>query len=85
MGSFNKVLVHGGEVAAGGWDHARNKGRLYLERTAEGVATAHIENVPGDVTGEYALRDLANKGFDLIITTSFGFMDATATVAREGQ
>ena len=58
-------------------------GRLYLERTVEGVATAHVENVPGDVTGEYVLRDLADRGFDLIITTSFGFMDATATVARE--
>lgn len=82
-GLFNAVLVHGGEVAAGGWDHAHNEGRLYLERTVEGVATAHIENVPGDVTGEYVLRDLADRGFDLIITTSFGFMDATATVARE--
>ena len=81
-GSFNAVLVHGGEVAAGGWDHAHNEGRLYLERTMEGVATAHIENVPGDVTGESVLHDLADRGFDLIITTSFGFMDATATVAR---
>ena len=25
-GSFNAVLVHGGEVAAGGWDHAHNDG-----------------------------------------------------------
>lgn len=82
-GSFNVVLVHGGEVAAGGWDHAHNEGRLYLERTVEGVATAHVENVPDGVKGESVLRELAERGFDLIVTTSFGYMDATATVARE--
>lgn len=82
-GSFNAVLVHGGEVAAGGWDHAHNEGRLYLERTVEGVATVHVENVTEDVTHESVLRDLADRGFDLIITTSFGFMDATAAVAQE--
>lgn len=82
-GSFNAVLVHGGEVAAGGWDHAHNEGRLHLERTVEGIATAHVENVPGGITGESVLRDLAGRDFDLIITSSFGFMDATAAVARE--
>lgn len=82
-GLFNAVLVHGGEVAAGGWDYAHNEGRLYLERTVEGVATAHVENVPDGIMGESVLRDLAERGFDLIITTSFGYMDATANVARE--
>ncbi|MCY3660504.1 MAG: BMP family ABC transporter substrate-binding protein [Caldilineaceae bacterium] len=82
-GSFNAVLVHGGEVAAGGWDHAHNEGRLYLERTVEGVATAHVENVSDGVTREVVLRTLADRGFDLIITASFDFMDATAAVAQE--
>jgi basic membrane protein A len=39
--------------------------------------------VPEGAEAERAIRDFANKGYDLIFTTSFGFMDPTITVAQE--
>lgn len=39
--------------------------------------------MPEGAEAEQAIRSLARKGFDLIITTSFGYMDPTATVAEE--
>lgn len=65
-----------------GWTWAHDQGRLMLEKEL-GVETAYIENVPEGPDAERVIRDFAQKGYDLIITTSFGFMDPTATVAAE--
>ncbi len=67
-----------------GWTYAHDQGRLYLEENLEGGAeTAFIENVPEGPDAERVIRDFAHKGYDLIITTSFGYMDPTLTVAQE--
>lgn len=64
-----------------GWSWAHDQGRLELD--AMGIETAYIENVPEGPDAERVIRDFAQKGFDLIFTTSFGFMDPTITVAEE--
>ena len=57
---------------------------LHLEKELDGVVeTSFIENVPDGPDGERVIRDFAQKGYDLIITTSFGYMDPTLTVAQE--
>ncbi len=67
-----------------GWTYAHDEGRLYLEEHLEGGAeTAFIENVPEGPDAERVIRDFAQKGYDLVITTSFGYMDPTLTVAQE--
>ena len=48
-----------------------------------GTELGWIDSVPEGVEAERAIRDFANKGYDLIFTTSFGFMDPTITVAEE--
>ncbi len=48
-----------------------------------GIETAFIENVPEGPDAERVIRDFAQKGYDVIFTTSFGFMDPTITVAQE--
>ncbi len=48
-----------------------------------GVETAYVENVPEGPDAERVIRDFAEKGFNPIITTSFGFMDPTINVAQE--
>ena len=64
--------------------NAHDQGRLYLEENLEGGAeTAFIENVPEGPDAERVIRDFAQKGYDLIITTSFGYMDPTLMVAQE--
>jgi basic membrane protein A len=64
-----------------GWTYAHDQGRLMLEEM--GIETAYIENVPEGPDAERVIRDFAEKDYDLIITTSFGYMDPTITVAEE--
>ena len=64
-----------------GWTYAQDQGRLALE--ALGAETTYIENVPEGPDAERVIRDLAEKGYNPIFTTSFGFMDPTVTVAAE--
>jgi len=67
-----------------GWTWAHEQGRLIVEEQfGDAVETAYIENVPEGPEAERVIRDFAQKGYDLIITTSFGYMDPTVTVAQE--
>ncbi|MGA9349903.1 MAG: BMP family ABC transporter substrate-binding protein [Anaerolineae bacterium] len=67
-----------------GWTWAHEQGRLMVERElGDRVETAYIENVPEGPDAERVIRDYAQKGYDVIFTTSFGFMDPTITVASE--
>ncbi len=82
-GKFNVAFVYVGPIGDGGWTYAHNVGRLYLEEQVENVHTAYLESVPEGADAERVIRNLARKGFDAIITTSFGFMDPTDIVAAE--
>ena len=67
-----------------GWTWAHEQGRLMVEKTfGDRVETTYIENVPEGPDAERVIRDFAEKGYDVIFTTSFGFMDPTITVAAE--
>ena len=58
-----------------------------MNRAGEGPSpnshVAYVENVPEGAEAEQVIRSLARKGFNLILTTSFGYMDPTETVAAE--
>lgn len=83
-GKFNVAFVYVGPVGDGGWTYAHNEGREYLEtEMADSVHTAYLESVPEGADAERVIRNLARKGFNAIITTSFGYMDPTEVVAEE--
>jgi basic membrane protein A and related proteins len=82
-GKFNVAFVYVGPIGDGGWTYAHNEGREYLEANGDNVHTAYLESVSEGADAERVIRQLARDGFDAIFTTSFGFMDATATVAEE--
>ena len=82
-GCFNVAFVYVGPHDDGGWSQAHDVGRLFAQENLAGVHTAYVENVAEGVDSEQVTRSLARKGFDMIFTTSFGFMDATETVAAE--
>lgn len=83
-GKFNVAFVYVGPIGDGGWSYAHNEGRLYLEeQLGDAVHTAYLESVPEGTDAERVVRNLARAGFNAIFTTSFGFMDSTATVAEE--
>ncbi len=82
-GMHNVAFVYVGPHDDGGWSQAHDVGRLCVEETLDGVHTAYVETVAEGADGEQVTRSLARKGFDTIFTTSFGFMDASETVASE--
>ena len=82
-GCYNVAFVYVGPHDDGGWSQAHDVGRVYVEETLDGVHTAYVENVAEGADSEQVTRSLARKGFDVIFTTSFGFMDASEIVAEE--
>lgn len=81
---FKVAFVYVAPIGDLGWTWAHDQGRLAVEQEfGDKVETAYIENVPEGPEAERVIRDFANKGFDLMITTSFGFMDPTIAVAQE--
>jgi basic membrane protein A and related proteins len=82
--SLKVAFVYVAPIGDLGWTWAHEEGRLALEeKFGDRVETAYIENVPEGPDAERVIRDFAQKGYDLIITTSFGYMDPTVTVAEE--
>jgi basic membrane protein A len=83
-GKTNVAFVYVGPIGDGGWTFAHNEGRRYLENTmGDTVHTAYLESVPEGADAERVIRNLARQGFDVIFTTSFGYMDPTGVVAEE--
>jgi basic membrane protein A len=82
-GMYNVAFVYVGPHDDGGWSQSHDVGRLCVEESLEGVHTAYVENVAEGADAEQVIRSLARKGFNQIFTTSFGFMDASETVANE--
>jgi basic membrane protein A and related proteins len=81
-GTFSVGFVYVGPVGDGGWTYAHDQGRRFLEKTA-GVHTAYVESVAEGAEAEQVIRGLGRKGFDLVIGTSFGYMDAMEAAAGE--
>jgi len=82
-GKFNVAMVLIGPHDDGGWSQAHYEGLQYIEKNVQGTHTAYVELVPEGAQAEQVYRSLARKGFNLIFGTSFGYMDAMATVAEE--
>ena len=82
-GKYNVAFVYVGPHDDGGWTQAHDVGRMYVEENVDNVHTAYVENVAEGADAEQVIRSLARKGFDVIFTTSFGYMDASEIVADE--
>ena len=82
-GKLNVAAVLIGPHDDGGWSQAHYEGLEYIQKNVPNTHIAYIENVPEGTESEQVIRSLARKGFDLIFTTSFGYMDPTGTVAEE--
>ncbi|MCB0204733.1 MAG: BMP family ABC transporter substrate-binding protein [Caldilineae bacterium] len=82
-GKYNVAFVYVGPHDDGGWTQAHDQAREFVENNVADVHTAYVENVAEGADAEQVIRSLARKGFDVIFTTSFGFMDASEIVASE--
>ena len=82
-GKFNIAAVLIGPHDDGGWSQSHYEGLVYVKDNVPDVNIAYIENVPEGSESEQVFRSLSRKGFDLILGTSFGFMDPMEIVADE--
>jgi basic membrane protein A len=77
------AFVYVSPIGDAGWTYQHNLGRLQLEKAlGDKVKTAYVERVPEGADAERVIRDFAADGYDLIFTTSFGYMNPTIKVAK---
>jgi basic membrane protein A len=81
---FRIAFVYVAPIGDLGWTYMHDQARLQIEEEfGDAVETAFVESVPEGPDSERVIRNFAEQGYDLIITTSFGYMDPTITVAEE--
>ena len=84
MSRSRSAFVYVGPIGDLGWTYAHDQGRLALEEALPNVETAYQENVPENpADAERVIRQFAQDGYDVIFTTSFGYMDPTINVAKD--
>jgi simple sugar transport system substrate-binding protein len=77
-------FVYVAPLTDAGWVHQHDEGRKAVEAALGArVKTHYVENVAEGPDGERVIRDLAQQGYGLIFTPSFGYMEATLKVAQE--
>lgn len=77
-------FVYVGPVGDHGWTYQHEMGRRELaDHFGDKVQTTFVENVAEGADAERVIRNLAKDHYDLIFTTSFGFMNPTAKVAKQ--
>ena len=76
-------FVYTGPVSDAGYSYQHDLSRKALEAAMPGKGeTTYLENVP-EADSERAIEKLARSGMNLVLTTSFGFMEPTLKVAKK--
>lgn len=75
-------FLYVGPVGDEGYTDGHDRGRQALVNEL-GVETVIVESVPENSDCEVAIRNLIDQGCNVIYSTSFGFMDWTANVAKD--
>lgn len=77
-------FVYVGPIGDHGWTYRHDIGRQAIEAEfGDKVETTYVESVAEGADAERVIRNLASKGNNLIFTTSFGYMNPTAKVAKQ--
>ena len=75
-------VVYLGVPGDGGWTYAHEQGIKQLESEL-GIEVTRLENVPEGADAVASFEQLARDGYNLIIGTSFGYMDPMLEVAAK--
>ena len=77
-------FVYIGPIGDHGWTYQHEQGRKALaEKLGTQITTNYVENVAEGADAERVIRNMAKDKYDLIFTTSFGYMNPTVKVARQ--
>ncbi len=74
-------FIYVGPIGDLGWSYAHDEARLICEATFPWLETAYVETVPEGSEGLYIDKLIQDEGCDVVITSSFGFMDGTLEAA----
>jgi len=76
-------FVYLGPIGDFGWTYAHEQGRQQaIAEFGDKIATTIVENVAEGPDSERVIKNLADDGHGMIFTTSFGYMNPTAKVAK---
>ena len=80
----NVGFVYISPIGDAGWTTQHDLARKEMEKAlGNKITTKYVENVPESADAERVIRDLAQAGSKLVITTSFGYMNPTLKVAKQ--
>ncbi|EPR40773.1 basic membrane lipoprotein [Desulfovibrio sp. X2] len=67
-----------------GWTEAHAEAISYLQKEmGDQVDVAWTENIVSPTDAERVMRDYAQKGYDIVFGTTFGYMDVMAKLSKE--
>lgn len=70
-------------ISTDAWAQTSENARLYLEENCENVETTKVENIAGGADCERVLREFINDGCEIIVGTSFDYLDYMLALADE--
>jgi len=76
------AFIYVGPIGDYGWTHAHDKARRYVDKLFPWLETAYAESVPETDADRYIDR-FVHEGYDVIFTTSFGYMDSTIAAGKK--
>jgi len=74
-------FIYVGPIGDIGWTYAHDYGRRWVDNKFDWLETGYVESVPEGQALSY-IENLIDQGYDVIFTTSFGFMDSTLEAAQ---
>ena len=75
-------FIYVSPVGDAGWSYSHDVGRQAID-AMDGVTTSYVEAVPEGPDSERVMMNMARKDFDIIVATSFGYMDSMLKVAKQ--
>ncbi|MBW8189803.1 BMP family ABC transporter substrate-binding protein [Neiella marina] len=76
-------FVYVSPVGDAGWTYMHEQARqIVSEEFGDQIETAFVEGVAEGADSERVIRKMAKSGYDLIFTTSFGYMNPTIKAAK---
>ncbi len=76
-------FVYVSPIGDAGWTYQHDEARkIVQEEFGDKIETTYVESVAEGADAERVIRNMASRGYDLIFTTSFGYMNPTQKVAK---
>ena len=76
------AFIYIGPVGDYGWSHAHDVARRYVDKKFDWLETAYAEKV-SETDVSRIIERFINEGYNVIFTTSFGYMDPTIEMAKK--